>query len=191
MVKVTVKISKKMVAVAAVFALVACSIIAYEQLKYEPVTTWKMGDIDLYFRADLNRANDVPVYPGEAQVYFDTMHQLVKNVTIAVKETEDNSYYSVEAFEITNKMLLAYSKMFGSDIKSGYKIPTFDVQFVDQYAYLPGKIQNPIIAIVHPDFANETSIRNEGHVTYISGQTYEELDLAVVKFLMIALDIEV
>lgn len=190
MVKVTVKVSKKLLIVAAIFALVACSIVAYEQLKYEPVTTWMLGDMELYFRADLNKAAQVPVYPGETQLYLDTMHQLVENVTIAIKETEDNSYYSVEAFEIVNKMLLAYQKLFGSDVYGEYDLPTFDVQEIDQYAHLPGKIQNPIIAIVPPEYANETAIRNEGHVTYISGLTHEELDLAVVKFLMVVLGVE-
>ena len=43
---------------------------------------------------------------------------------------------------------------------------------------------------MHPVYANETAVRNEGHVTYISGKTFEELDLATVKFLMVVLGID-
>ena len=61
---------------------------------------------------------------------------------------------------------------------------------VESYEHLPGKIQNPIIAIVPPPYSDETAIRNEGHVTFLKAKTYEDLDLVTNKLLMIALHID-
>ena len=190
MANVKIKLSRNVLMLAAVVAAVVVSVLLYEYIVPKPITSWEYNGLILNFRSDLKEANKIPVYPGETQLYLDTMHPLVKNVTIAFKETEENGYYAAEAFEITYKMTLAYYNLFGSVISNTTRVPGFDVQTVDQYAHLPGKIQNPIIAIVHPDYANETAVRNEGHVTYISGKTYEELDLAVTKFLMVVLDIQ-
>jgi hypothetical protein len=69
-------------------------------------------------------------------------------------------------------------------------MPSFNAMPVEEYANLPGKIQNPIIALVHPKYANETAVRNEGHVTYISGTNYKDFDLATIRFLMVVLGID-
>jgi len=196
MAKTTLKISKKRLRNIKIFliALVAVIIcINYYNTNIRPITIWNYRGNDIGFRADLRKANKVPVYPGETQVYLDTMHPLVKNITIAYKDVEDSErgYYGVEAYEITYKMMIAYSYLVGTDSAGQSEIPTFNVETVEQYAHLPGKIQNPIIALVHPVYANETSVRNEGHVTYISGETYEDFDLATVKFLMTIMGIDI
>lgn len=159
----------------------------------EPITSLIYMDQIINFRADLREADKIPVYPGETEVYLDTIHPLVDDITIAFKDAgeSDNPLYIVEEIEIVTKMSVAYRKMLlGYPGKTEEDMPGFDALPVEQYANLPGKIQNPIIALVHPKYANETAIRNEGHVTYISGKTKEELDLATVKFLMIVLDID-
>ena len=189
MANIKIKLSRNLFIIIAIVAVLAGSILVYQYVVPKPMTSWELDGQILNFRADLKEANKVPVYPGEAQLYLDTMHTLVKNVTIAFKDAGEYGYYATEAFEITYKMKLAYIKLFGSDISNTSRVPVFNVEEVDQYANLPGKIQNPIIALVHPTFANETAVRNEGHVTYISGKTYEELDLAVTKFLMVILGI--
>jgi|GEM_PF-1777411 len=158
-----------------------------------PLTTWNYKGSVVGFRADLREADKVPAYPGETPIYLDTIHPLVKNVTIAFKDAgeDENAYYIVEELEIVTKMILVYRNML-----AGYPglteddMPGFNAIPVENYNNLPGKIQNPIIALVHPKYANETAVRNEGHVTYISGKTHEEFDLATVKFLMIVLGIE-
>lgn len=192
MAKVKIKFSKNIVIFTAVLVIMAGSIFYYMFFAPKPIKTWDYRGIPLTFRVDLRKADKVPVYPGETQVYLDTMHPLVKNVTIAFKDAGEGEYgyYATEAFEITYKMKLAYIYLVGSEEGSTSKAPNFNVEAVRQYAYLPGKIQNPIIALVHPIYANETAVRNEGHVTYISGRTYEELDLATAKFLMVVLGIE-
>lgn len=159
----------------------------------EPIKAWNYYGQIIEFRDDLRKADKVPVYPGETQIYLDTIHPLVKNVTIVFKDAgeDENSYYIVEEFEIILKMTLAYGRMLASyEGLSEEDIPEFNSMPVDEYANLPGKIQNPIIALVHPKYANETAVRNDYHVTYISGRTYEEFDLATIKFLMIVLGVE-
>jgi hypothetical protein len=156
----------------------------------KPLTSCTYRGETFFFRADLREADKVPVYPGESELYRDTMHPLVDNVTIAYKDVGEAGYYAIEAFEITHKMKIAYLHLLGSESGASRETPGFNVEVVDQYAYLPGKIQNPIIALVHPIYANETAVRNEGHVTYISGKTFEELDLATVKFLMVVLGLD-
>ena len=192
MAKLKINISRRIVLIAAIL-LVLAGYVSYQIFfAPKPITSWDYGGRVLHFRADLREADKVPVYPGEMQVYLDTMHPLAKNVTIVYKDTGDDEYYSVEAFEITYKMKIAYMNLVGTDIEGKTsKVPTFNAEAVDQYANLPGKIQNPIIALVHPVYANETAVRNEGHVTYISGETFEQLDLATVKFLMIVLGIDI
>lgn len=181
--------TRLVILIGAIVAVVALSYI-YIQTIPEPITNIEYYGVNVEFRADILEAQDVPTYPREDLVYRDVVHPLVKNVTIAFKDAEgENGIYIVEQFELVNKMSMGYARAF-----SQYKdkeVPGFDSLEVDGYSNLPGKIQNPIIAIVHPMYANETSIRNEGHVTIISGTSIEELDLAVVKFLTIVMGIDV
>jgi hypothetical protein len=189
------KTARKIAIVLAVAALAIGAYYVYYRF-FQPITMINYKGTVLAFRTDLREAAKVPVYPGEEELYRDTMHQLVQNVTIVYKDAGANGtpYYVVEAFEIANKMNIAYMLTFGTvDPNTGEMIPStppgFNSMAVSSYENLPGKIQNPIIAIVHPKFANETSVRNDGHVTFISGTDLHQLDLATVKFLMVELGI--
>ena len=191
--------SKKVAIIAGVaIAIVAAYVVyaLYIRPNFLPITVIDYKNTTVGFRADLREAAKVPVYPNDQNVYLDTIHQLVKNVTIVFKDAgpTENAYVEVETLELYYKMRLAYQMSFGSvDPQTGevysMMLPTFNVQNVSSYENLPGKIQNPIIAIVPPAFANDTAVRNYGHVTYISGLTKEGLDLATVRFLMAELGI--
>ncbi len=189
--EIKIKLSKRNVTLVVALLAITGFLFYYVFFYPKPIKTWNYGGMVLNFRSDLRKADKVPVYPGETQVYLDTMHTLVDNVTIVYKDVGEYGYYATEAFEITYKMKIAYTNLLGTDIEGKTpNIPTFNAEAVDQYAYLPGKIQNPIIALVHPIYANETAVRNEGHVTYISGETFDDLDLATTKFLMVVLGID-
>jgi len=196
--KLQIKLSPKSMRNVAIIVAVAAALVAagYVYVRFfEPITVIDYKGVTVAFRADLREAAKVPVYPGESEIYRDIMHQLAKNVTIVFKDAGEsgNPYYIVEEVELINKMRLAYMLAFGTQTDTGEfvpgDVPTFDAHEVDSYENLPGKIQNPIIALVHPIYANETSVRNEGHVTLISGRNLKELDLATDRFLMIALGI--
>ncbi len=191
--KVKIRITKNMLIFISVLVCLISLISIYVIFVPKPITTWNYKGQLVRFRADLRKADKVPVYPGETQIYLDTIHPLVKNVTIAFKDAgkEGNAYYIVEEFELITKMTLAYRSMLSNyQGLSEESMPKFNAVPVENYANLPGKIQNPIIALIPPKYANETAVRNKGHVTYISGTTYEDFDLATIKFLMIVLGID-
>jgi len=156
-----------------------------------PVYSYNYFGIPLNFRADLREAAKVPVYPNDALVYYELRGGLTENITIVFVPVEgDNAIYSANGFEITYKTGLLF-KLLEENV-------TFDAKNVTNYAHLPGKIKHPIIALVHPKYANETAVRLDGHVIYISGlptndisNPYRNFDLAVVRFLMAILDIEI
>lgn len=149
--------------------------------------------VRMNFRVNLKEAKNVPVYPSEYAIKMEIMNPYVENITIAFipGSGQQNAHYAVETFEITNKLATAFL------VSSGY-LPNFNVINVTSYQNLTGKIQNPIIALVHPFYSNETSVRLENHVVFIAGKnatsSSEQLrnfDLATVKFLISVLGIEV
>jgi hypothetical protein len=160
-----------------------------------PYIPWPIYSLDYYgtnigFRVNLRDAKNVPVYPNEADVRSQIMNQWIENVTIVFKPgTEQaNAHYAVEVYEIVNKIAVAFS------INFGY-MPNFNVINVTSYEGLKGKNYNPVIALVHPMYSNETSVRLDDYVIFISGKNSTDLkeqlrnfDLAVEKFLMVALD---
>jgi hypothetical protein len=184
-------------AIAILAVVIFASVGAYlyiQSYNNPPITTWNYKGQTVAFRVDLKKAARVPVYPSDDLIYRDLMNPLVKNVTIAFKDagTNENPYYILEEMEIIPKMTLAYTYVLGSDSNgttTSSDTPVFNAEAIEGYANLPGKIQKPIIALVHYKFANETSVRMEGHVTYISGKTAEDFDAATVRFLMIAMGI--
>jgi len=185
-VKIKLKFSKNVKVVFLVLAAVVLSIVLYKTLVPEPITSWNYYGQILNFRADLRAADKVPVYPNEDAIFLDLVHALAKNVTIVYKYTNDSlaqAYYQVEAIQIVQNIIPAYEHIWKFR-------PNFDSMEVDSYENLPGKIQNPIIAIVPPPYSNETAIRNYGHVTLLKAKTYEDMDLVTTKLLMLALKID-
>jgi hypothetical protein len=191
------KITRKAAIALAILALAAGigGYFYYLNVSNPPITTWNYRGQLVAFRVNLREAATVPVYPSDDLIYRDLMNPFVKNVTIAFKDagTADNPYYILEEMEIIPKTTLAYAHMLGSDsgneTSSATDTPVFNAEAIENYANLPGKIQNPIIALVHYKYANETSVRMEGHVTYISGKTPQDFDKATVRFLMIVMGI--
>ena len=179
--------ANQIILIFAVSLLIILVYLAYVYLP-RPVYNADYYGIPLTFRADLNEADKVPVYPNEGYLYYELRGGLAKNITIAFVPIEGgNDIYSAEGFEVTYKLSLMFS-LLGMNV-------TINAMNVTNYANLPGKIQNPIIALVHPKFSNETAVRLDGHVIHISGlpsndvTPYRNLDLATVKFLMVVLGI--
>jgi hypothetical protein len=142
--------------------------------------------MELSFRADLKEASKIPVYPSEEILYRALINPLVENVTIVFVPVEgENGIYVVNAWEIVMKLSLAYEQI---GIKPGFNgINLTSYENIE----LHGKIQNPYIVLVHPRYANETSLKLKDHTIFISGKSEKEFDLATVKLLMIALKIKV
>ncbi|MEM5879481.1 MAG: hypothetical protein QXU74_03245 [Candidatus Aenigmatarchaeota archaeon] len=191
--KVRIKISRqKIIFLVSVLLAILLVIKIYPYIPF-PIYSINYLGTKMSFRTNLRDAKNIPVYPSEELVYREIMNQLVENITIVFKpgEGEVNAHYALETFEVVNKLAIAYKKRFGY-------MPNFNVINITNYENLPGKIQNPIIALVHPIYSNETSVKLDYHVIYIQGKnatsSREQLrnfDLAVAKFLMAALDIKI
>jgi hypothetical protein len=157
-----------------------------------PIYSLNYYGAKLSFRINLRDVKDVTVYPSEKAVRDEIMNQFVENITIVYKPNESiNSHYAVEVFEIVNKLAIAYRLRFGY-------IPNFNVINVTSYENLMAVPSNPKIVLVHPIYSNETSVRLEDNVIYIQGKNavsekeqLRNFDLAVVKFLIVALEIKI
>jgi len=177
------KLTRKKILILILIAGIFSGIFLYMKYFPRPITTINYGDRVVAFRQDIREAAKVPVFPTEGYLYNELIHQQVQNITIVFKPVNfsENAYYVLEEFEIIPKLTLAYERI--------RTRPSFNGYAVDSYENLPGKIQNPIIALVHPAYANETAVVVDGHVIYIKGKTHKDFDLATIKFLLVALDV--
>jgi hypothetical protein len=184
-----ISISKEAVVVILIIVIgIACVYIIYHFYpKSTTTTSYNFFGITIPFRTDLYKANNISVYPDNDTVYNMMWGQQLENITIVWVNSSENNMVAVEAFEITYKMNLAY-KHIGN--LNGVTINVmFNHMVVDSYDNLTATENNPIIALVPPMFSNETAVRAENNVIYIKGKTFGEFDLATVKFLMVALAI--
>lgn len=139
----------------------------------------------LVFRANLKEAAKVPVYPDENSLKLAIKNPLLQNITFAFKDAglDKNGYYIIEQFEIINKLYLLYKIM-------GIKV-NFSAQEIQDYQNLSASEGNLIIALVHPIYANKTSIEVKDNVIYLQGTDLKNFDMATVKLLMVALELKV
>lgn len=175
--------------------------IAYQNI-YPPLQTIDFGGQILSFRADLREAQGVQVVPDANTVYDHitklpravkdgriVYRQPLMNVTIAFKPVspEKQGWYSLEAAEIIAKLTALYKGQFGVDL-------TFNTIIVDDYATLRGTSTDPIIALVHPDITNgERSVKvdpDKEVITISGGKSLHDFDLATVRFMSVALGLE-
>ena len=127
------------------------------------------------------------MYPDNETIYNMLWDFALDNITIVYVNSSDNNKVQLEAFEIVYKMTLAYQHI--AYLNNVYKDIPFGSRVVDSYENLSGTPSNPLIALVPPVLSNETVVMEKDNVIYIKGKTMEEFDLATVKFLMVALAI--
>lgn len=165
---------------------IAAFIFLYDLYMPRPLTAINYDGIVLNFRADLKEARNIAVYPSEQVLYDALVNPSVENITIAVKPAgEENPIYSVQTFELVTKLEIAYLTL-------GLN-PNFDREplIIESYENLTGEPQNPVIALVHPIYSNETEIRIENDVVFVKAKDYKDFDLAIAKLLMVALRIKI
>lgn len=156
--------------------------IAYLKIP-KPITTYNLDGLKFRFRADLRKANNILVYPDEETIRNIIWNPEIQNLTIVYVNSSDNAIVAVNAFEITYKLKLIYFFL-NYDINiTGKEIESYDE--------LAATSENPVIALIPPVFSNETLVKVKDNIIYIKAKTYEEFDLATVKFLMGALGISV
>ncbi|MEM5772733.1 MAG: hypothetical protein QXL86_00700 [Candidatus Aenigmatarchaeota archaeon] len=181
----------KIILIASILLLIFLAWTISSQIKL-PISSWNYHGTNLKFRINLRDVEKIEIYPSENAIKKEILNNFVENITIIFKPGDEiiNAHYAVEVFEITYKLTVAYK------LNLAY-IPNFNVINVTSYENLKGTRENPIIALVHPIYSNETSVKLDNHVIYIQGkgarspaEQLRNFDLAVAKFLMAVLDIK-
>jgi len=173
------------------FAIIAITLtILYVSLPYlqnwyqskRPLTEINYFGVPMKFREDIRLARNVTVYPNETYIKSIFRNKNIERITIGILNyTNETNVIGVEAVEITFKLSTFYSlvpmkvAIKGKEIGSIYEIE--------------GNETNPLIIIIPPSIANETSVKAEDYTVFISGKSLKELDLATIKFMVIALGI--
>ncbi len=141
--------------------------------------------IRIVFRQDLKKASEVPVeYKTNKTIEEILFNKRVKTVTIYFKPASSNGIYAAEAFEITFKLLnFTYPK---HSMK-----PKFTGKEIEDYNLVNSSEENPAIVLVHPDFSNSTKVVIKDTSIYIYGKDAEGVDLATVRFLTLAMGIDI
>lgn len=160
----------------------------------QPVTSVTYDGAILNFRVNLRDAVNVLVKPGVNDVSSTISNTWIQNITIVYKDSENNAttkYYNLEAFEIANKLKTA---MLADGIDNvGIDAKPLSAYNRTDYANLPGQLQHPLIALIPPEFANQTLVlaSPSEHVVYIYASTDKDFDLAVAQFILSVLRIQV
>jgi hypothetical protein len=148
-------------------------------------TTKKFGNTDVHFRADLDKAAQVPIYPNETVLLKTLNDPEVRKINIAfIPNDEENGYYAADGYELSYKLSLAYKAMYGETMTiSALELNTTPSQppFGELTIWMHGPASG----------ANQTAVIVDGGIIDIEGasmnktdRTYTDLDLAVDKLLL-------
>lgn len=158
--------------------------------QYRPVHSIEYNGMITTFRADLNKASLVPVYPNEEALknLIFSKHLEVINITF-VPNSAENGFYAVGSFELSYKLGLIRQAR-----GLNYSVNATPVNNASELADLDRTVY---IFLAGPSQANETSVRVEGNTIYISGASieqenrkYTDIDLAIDKMLLVLMTSE-
>ncbi|MFQ6010130.1 MAG: hypothetical protein ACE5J7_03375 [Candidatus Aenigmatarchaeota archaeon] len=149
----------------------------------------KIGGKEVDFRADLNEARKVPVYPSEFALKELLLHEGIERVRIAfIPNEQENPFYAVDGFEISFKLTTIYIVYFG------YQIPIESLEVnTTSEAFANATYSEPVILILGPATgANQTAVTVANNTVVVEGhdlseidRKYTDLDLAVDKMLLV------
>lgn len=173
----------KLVAFVCVVTLVCILFLYRESIRsLMPLTEINYFGVELKFRTDLRKANQIVVYPNEKALVDLLMDPSIRKVSIGFVNTTQNNLTAVEGFEISYKLKIAY-------LVNGYNVEIVGRE-LESYSER-GKLREPLIILVPPVDANETSVRVSEFTVYVSGLTKKEFDLAADKLLIVVMGIKV
>lgn len=151
------------------------------------------GGLKLNFRANLDEAENISVYPSEKALRNMILNYNVNEIGIAyiANETE-NSYYLAASYELAYKLTIINKYYFNMT----KKINSISVNSSSD-AFEMASEGRPIIFLLGPSKANVTSVEiyPQGYVIMAKGEsfqeinkTYNDLDLAVDKILLVLME---
>ncbi|MBI2542747.1 MAG: hypothetical protein HYW24_00995 [Candidatus Aenigmarchaeota archaeon] len=152
-------------------------------MKTKPITHYNFYGAEFEFRDDLREAENIPIYPDKETILNTVWNPDIHNITVVYIDSANNSIVAVNAFEITYKLTIAYSR-FNWFIE-------FVPMEVTSFENLKGSNENLIIALVPPALSDETKVELIEGVVYVKGATVKDFDQATIKFLMTSMNITI
>jgi hypothetical protein len=147
----------------------------------KPLYKAHINDVEVAFRADLKKAKKISI-ENEERIKEILYGEELKEVNLVFVNSTQNVLVKVQIIEVAFKLTIAYN-VFDKNV-------TIKPLNVTSYE-LSGNEEKVIIAFVPPIFATQTKVYEKNFVIYIEGKTPKDFDMATVRFLMTALNIEV
>jgi len=174
---------KKIISLMILIILISCCI-------GEPSNPFQreFAGVKLNFRANLDEAEKVPVYPNETVLRNVLLNNYVEEIGIAYIPNEtENSFYLASSYELAYKLTII-NKYYFNKVKPIDSIPVNS----SLEALFMSSIQKPIIMLVGPPKTNSTLVNVVGYFITVQGESFEEnnrtyndLDLATDKLLLV------
>jgi hypothetical protein len=195
--------SKKIIAILVILSI---PIFYYVLSKYAfPITSWNYEGRNVVFRTDLRSAQSVPMTstnPSVTDVDTSVLDSLVRpdvvNITFVFQPTDDknNALYIVEETELIKALTLSYLSITPTELQP--YMPNFNAVAVNSYEGITATQLNPKIVLVHPNFGNETAVRQDGYIIYVEARNTGnfdsnklQFDLATERLMMALLTIKI
>ena len=148
----------------------------------------EFAGVKLNFRANLDEAKKVPVYPNETSLRDIILNYDVEEIGIAYVPNEtQNSFYLAASYELAYKLTII-NRYYFNMTKHIDSIPVNS----SMEALPMASSQKPVIMLLGPDQTNSTLVNATGYFITIEGKTFEEinrtyndLDLATDKLLLV------
>ena len=200
--KVKLKISLKKIAL--VFVILAIPFVVYLLFLYVvPISTWAYEGRPVGFTINLREAQKIPIISNGARSDADAntrdalVRDDVKNITFLFKPTDEknNTLYLLEESEIIRALTFAY--LYSPRLQI-HQLPAFNAQIIDSYSNITASQLNPKIVLVHPNYGNQTLVKQDGYIVYVEARNANnfnsdktQFDLSAVRLMMAILSIKI
>lgn len=163
----------------------------------------------LHFRANLNEAKEISVYPNETALKDTLYNPYTRNIIIAMPNNTDKpAFYLAAAYELAYKIVIVYKYYEGDAIvlqSSGNNKNCLRFNatgrslcietLVSDDLNLAGFDVQPVILMLGPPYANQTAVTVKDYLITVEGKSFDEtnrqytdLDLAVDKLLLVLMN---
>ena len=203
--------NKKIVVIAIilVFVIILSIILSNPEFHLTPYQIYYSDGVR-NFRADLNEARKVPVYPSEDTLRNILFNPEVYKIDIAYFPNDtENSYYLASGFEITIKLGIIYKNFLGNETQTfeeddgstclifpNRNVRCFRPVAINSTDELNPSPTEPVILMLGPSHANQTAVSIYNFTITLEGKsfqevnrTYTDLDLAADKMLLSLMEI--
>jgi hypothetical protein len=171
-----------------IFALALTIMIAgCVQETYDP-TVMDFAGMTIHFRANLDEARHVQVYPNETSLKYTLLNNEVEGIGIAyIPSATENSFFLAASVELAYKLTVV-NKYYFNITKSIESIPVNS----SLEALSMASSRRPVIMLMGPSQTNQTIVNAAGSFITVQGnsfdesnRTYNDLDLATDKLLLV------